>query len=132
LEIPNATVAIFSKLKYVNAPNFSDFRKGWNAKFRDGFIVHSKAFDGLTGDFPIGFLIWDIDQNSIEKIAFSKIQVEVLNKNAQPIGTKAFSNIESSLLLGDWIKRPRPNGTLAVPLSNAITPAKGTRDVRGT
>lgn len=57
-EIPTATVAMFSKLKYVNAPNFEKFREHWNAKFLNGFIVDSKAFDGLKGNFPIGFLIW--------------------------------------------------------------------------
>ena len=38
---------MFSKLKYVNAPNFEKFRENWNAEYLDGFIVHSKAFDGL-------------------------------------------------------------------------------------
>lgn len=55
LEIPNATLAMFSTLKYVNAPNFEKFRSIWSAKFKGGFVVHSKAFDGLNGNFPIGF-----------------------------------------------------------------------------
>ncbi len=33
-EIPNVTLAIFSKLKYVNAPNFEKFRENWNAEYR--------------------------------------------------------------------------------------------------
>ncbi|MGB4583336.1 MAG: hypothetical protein WBI05_04335 [Rhodoferax sp.] len=45
-ELPTATVAIFSKLKYVNAPNFDKFRDDWNARFLSGFVVHSQAFDG--------------------------------------------------------------------------------------
>lgn len=44
-EVPNATLAMFSTLKYVNAPNFEEFRNARNAKYLDGFIVHSKAFD---------------------------------------------------------------------------------------
>ena len=56
-EIPNATLAMFSKLKYVNAPNFEKFRHEWNAKYLDGFVVPSKSFDGLKGEFPIEFLI---------------------------------------------------------------------------
>jgi len=36
-EIPNATIAMFSTLKYVSAPNFEDFRKQWNAKYLGGF-----------------------------------------------------------------------------------------------
>jgi hypothetical protein len=57
-EIPTATLAMFSTLKYVNASNFERFRATWNAKYLGGFVVHSKSFDGLKGDFPIGFLIW--------------------------------------------------------------------------
>jgi len=57
-EIPHATLAMFSKLKYVNAPNFEEFRKRWDTEYLGGFIVPSKAFEGLKGNFPIGFLIW--------------------------------------------------------------------------
>ena len=28
------------------------------AEYLGGFVVRSKAFDGLQGDFPIGFLVW--------------------------------------------------------------------------
>ena len=52
-EIPNARLAMFSTLKYVNAPNFEKFRLQWSAKFLGGFVVHSRAFDGLNGNFPI-------------------------------------------------------------------------------
>lgn len=64
LEIPTATVAVFSTLKYVNAPNFEKFRNRWRATYLGGFVVHSKAFDGLTGNFPIGFLVWKTHQNT--------------------------------------------------------------------
>jgi hypothetical protein len=53
-ELPNATLAMFSTLKYVNAPNFELFRTQWRGKYLGGFVVHSKAFDGLKGNFPIG------------------------------------------------------------------------------
>lgn len=33
-EVPNATLAIFSKLKYVNAPFFEKFRQNWNAEYK--------------------------------------------------------------------------------------------------
>ena len=39
-EIPNATLAMFSTLKYVNAPNFAEFRKQWSAEYLGGFIMH--------------------------------------------------------------------------------------------
>jgi hypothetical protein len=44
-EIPTATVAMFSTLKYVNAPNFEKFRQAWSAKYLGGFVVHNRAFE---------------------------------------------------------------------------------------
>jgi hypothetical protein len=72
-EMPTATLAMFSTLKYVNAPNFEKFREAWKAKYLGGFVVHSKAFDGLKGDFPIGFLVWQTSNISLknEEIARS-------------------------------------------------------------
>ncbi len=46
-EIPSAMLAIFSTMKYVNSQTTEKFRSVWRANYLDGFIVHSKAFDGL-------------------------------------------------------------------------------------
>jgi hypothetical protein len=119
-ELPAATLAIFSKLKYVNAPNFEKFRQAWNAKYQGGFIVHSKAFDGLNGDFPIGFLIWKTDQTAKKKTPLTEISVDVLNKKAQQIGEKKFFNIPNSSFLNVWMSKPVTNEELALPLSNAV------------
>ena len=131
-EMPTATVAIFSKLKYVNAPNFEKFREAWNAKYMGGFVVHSKAFDGLTGNFPIGFLVWATNQNSNKKQPIIEIATDVLDKNAQAIGEKHFYNLPNEQLLGNWIVRARANDVDALPLKNAISPTTSTKDVRGT
>jgi hypothetical protein len=130
-EMPTATVAMFSTLKYVNAPNFEKFREQWNAEFLNGFIVHSKAFDGLNGHFPIGFLIWKTDQQG-KKTPITEISVEVLDKQANPIGEKSFYNLPSDAFLNTWIVRVKSNGVDALPLKNAITPTTSTKDVRGT
>jgi hypothetical protein len=121
-EMPTATIAMFSTLKYVNAPNFEKFRQNWKAKFQDGFIVHSKAFDGLKGNFPIGFLIWTTNQKG-RKIRISSIEVETLDKNARLIGAKEFHNIPNKNFLSTWLKRPRANKVEVIPLKNAISPA---------
>ncbi len=119
-ELPTATLAMFSTLKYVNAPNFEKFRHTWNAAYLGGFIVHSKAFDGLKGDFPIGFLIWNTNQSSLKKIPITEISVDLLDKNAQQIGEKKFYNLPSSTYLNVWMDKPKTNDELALPLSNAI------------
>ena len=129
-EIPNATLAMFSTLKYVNAPTLSIFRQVWNAKYLGGFVVHNKAFDGLTGKFPIGFLIWKTTNNLKNEI--TSIQTEVLDKEANPIGEKSFFNIPNNQFLSEWIIRPKPNKVDVIPLKNAVTPATATKDLRGT
>lgn len=122
LEIPTATIAVFSTLKYVNAPNFEKFRKCWNAQYLGGFVVHNKAFDGLTGKFPIGFLIWKTDQYAKQKTPITEISVEVLDKKVNPIGEKVFYNLPNSSFLNVWLDRPKANKTEALPLKNAISP----------
>ena len=129
-EIPNATIACFSKLKHVNAPNFAPFRERWNANYLGGFIIHSKAFEGLKGDFPIGFLVWKHHSPSKPQARFTEIVTEVLDRNATPVGTKTFY-VHSGKLLGDWISRVKPNDLDAIPLKNALTPTTSTKDVRG-
>lgn len=129
LELPNAVVAVFSTMKYVVAPTLQEFRDNWHAEYKNGFVVHSQSFDGLNGDFPIGFLIWQMKQNQ-NKIKFPiEIQTRVFNKNVEPSGEKDFSG--SLNLLTDWIERPKTNDTEVVPLKNALVPATATKDLRG-
>jgi hypothetical protein len=127
-EVPNATVAIFSKLKYVNSQAFEQFRNVWKAKYLGGFVVHSKAFDDLKGNFPIGFLIWDTSRPE----PISEIVTDVLDLDANLIGDKIFTNVENDLLLSTWPKRPKANKTPALPLKGAVEPATTTADLRGT
>lgn len=123
-EIPNATLAMFSKMKYINAPNFTEFRNNWNAEYLGGFVVHSIAFDGLKGNFPIGFLIWKTNNTSVSnRIPITTVPTDVLNKEAVPIGEKVFYNIPVEQFLSFWINRDRTDGTVMVPLKNCISPA---------
>ncbi|MEQ1600052.1 MAG: hypothetical protein ABL880_11885 [Methylotenera sp.] len=132
IEIPTATIAMFSTLKYVIAPTLEVFRNKWNAKYLNGFAVHSQAFDGLNGEFPIGFLIWDTNQNAKKRAQLTEIKVEILDKNSQPIGEKLFYNMPNVSLLTEWVVRPKTNMVNALPLKNAIAPATASRDLRGT
>lgn len=127
-EMPNATLAMFSKLKYVNAPNFEKFRQNWSAKYLGGFIVHSKAFEGLKGNFPIGFLVWQTAQDKSYQI--NEITADVIDKNINPIGEKSFYNISNDKFLNVWINRPRANKQDVLPLKNAVSPSTGKAPVR--
>jgi hypothetical protein len=132
IEIPTATIAMFSTLKYVNAPNFEKFRREWSANYLGGFIVHSKSFDGLKGDFPIGFLLWKTNNIIKNNQTFSEITTDVLDKNAIPVGEKIFYNIPNEMFLSAWFKRPKSNKIDSLPLKNAISPTTSSIDVRGT
>lgn len=127
-ELPTATLAMFSTLKYVNAPNFQKFRDYWKAKYLGGFVIHSQSFDGLNGDFPIGFIVWDTSK----KMDVSLIKTKVLDKAGYEISEKTFQPAnENALHLSDWIIRPKSNDQDALPLKGAITPTTSTKDVRG-
>ena len=132
IEMPNATLAMFSTLKYVNAPTLEVLRNKWNAKYLGGFVVHSKAFEGLNGNFPIGFLVWATNQHAKKKEEIIEVITEVLDKDVQPIGEKSFYNISGTKLLTDWVVRPTTNNQNIVPLKNAVAPATASKDLRGT
>jgi len=122
-ELPQATIAMFSKLKYVNAPNFEEFRKQWDTDYLGGFIVPSKSFEGLKGNFPIGFLMWQTSHGDGHLSQISQIIVDVLDKDSRPIGEKRFYNLPTDSYLNVWFKRPVANHEPSVPLKNAVSPA---------
>jgi hypothetical protein len=121
VEIPTASLAMFSTLKYVNAPNFEQFREKWNVQYLGGFVVHSKSFEGLKGDFPIGFLVWKTDQMATHKTLMQEVLTEVLNKKAQAIGEKSFYNLPKRSYLNLWMPRLKTDST-CIPLKNAVHP----------
>ncbi|WP_010165438.1 hypothetical protein [Sphingomonas sp. PAMC 26617] len=125
-ELPNATLAMFSTLKYVNAPNFELFREIWRANYLGGFVLHNRAFDGLTGNFPIGFLIWD----QKTKAQLSDISTDVLDRAGTLIGEKVHAVRPASFLLNVWIAKTIAKGGPALPLSNALTVARNPRPKR--
>ncbi len=123
IEIPTATLAMFSTMKYVNAPNSEKFRQVWNAKYLGGFVVHNKAFDGMIGKFPIGFLIWKTNQKATTKTPITEVPVEVLDKNVTPIGEKTFYNSPNTSYLNVWFDRPKANKDKVLPIKNFVSPA---------
>ena len=122
-ELPKAALAMFSTLKYVNAPNFEKFRKVWQAKFMDGFVVHSRVFDGLDGDFPIGFLIWDAAQ----RVPISEAPVGAFDRFGNLVGEKLYVARPTDELLNLWMEKTPPDGGPALPLSNALKVSKNPR-----
>jgi hypothetical protein len=131
-EMPTATLAMFSKLKYITAPTLEEFRRNWNAKYLNGFVVDSKSFEGLKGNFPIGFLIWKTNMNVRSTSEIKEITAEILDKKVKAIGERCFYSAPESLLLTTWIERLKANKTEVVPLKNVVAPATTSKDLRGT
>lgn len=111
---------MFSTLKYINAPNFAQFRDRWIAQYLDGFVVHSKAFDGLSGDFPIGFLIWDLAKSD----PTDEVNTIALDRFGTIVGEKKFIDAPNNRMLSQWLPR-LPAKSHAIPLKNAIVPQNG-------
>jgi hypothetical protein len=128
-EFPKKTyLGMFSTLKYVNAPDSIDYRnQNFNYKFERGFVFHSKCFQGIAGDFPIGFLIWNLSKESESK----KIDLEITDYDAQSIGIKHLRLIEKKDVLNNWFPRPQnSNDFILPPLSNGITVKNDNTDTR--
>jgi predicted RNA methylase len=105
-EIPNAKLASFSTLKYINAQNFLKFRNYFQAKFLKGFICRANTFDNVIGNFPIGFLIWNFEKK--EEITAIKIDVICNNVNLKHCwqeGEKRFYAINEKIFISDWLRK---------------------------
>ena len=73
-------LAMFSKIKYINAKNDRYLReKIFKATFKDGFLVRSNRFEGVskTTHFPVGFLIWDMSNKEDIDAQLKRIEEEV-------------------------------------------------------
>jgi len=59
-EIPEALFCMYSKLKYINAQAFEEFRnKLFQPMFKGGFIFPAGSFQGTKGQWPVAFMTWD-------------------------------------------------------------------------
>lgn len=105
-EIPDCKLASFSKLKYVNSQNFEKFRAYFKAENNAGFVCRANTFDNVKGEFPIGFLIWNLES----KKYISKIESDIiLNDNSLTTywqeGTKTFYASKKGTYIIDWLRK---------------------------
>lgn len=98
-EIPNCKLAEFSKLKILQAPNFSDFRNFYRAKLEKIFLVPANTFDNVSGEFPIAFFIWDTN----EKEVFKEVITDVYDKKGNFLGVKLLPSYDDKKYISDWL-----------------------------
>jgi len=98
-KIPNANLAQFSTMKFIQGTNFRKFKEFFQAKFLKGFVVPANTFDNVKGQFPIGFTIWNL--NNKEKI--NNLLCDFYTENGRYLGEKTFyGNLPKSI--NKWIK----------------------------
>jgi hypothetical protein len=98
-QLNGVMIAEFSKLKVLQAPNFQDFRKNFQAKLKKIFIIPADTFDNVKGQFPIGFKIWDTKI----KEEFEKVKADVFDKKRILQKKKVFCNYENYQLINKWL-----------------------------
>ncbi len=120
-ELPKKTfLGMFSKLKYLNASDSIDFRnKYFNFQFKKGFVFKSTNFQGVKGEYPIGFLIWDLEKKGNSK---NMVKLAICNDEGISIGVKHIRLIEKDDVINKWFIRPQNSEEFILPpLSNGIT-----------
>jgi hypothetical protein len=103
------SLAEFSKLKILQAPNFQDLRSFFRAKLENFFVVPADTFDNVKGKFPIGFFIW----NTEIKEDFNELISDIYDSKGDFIGNKIFINTSNKKSINDWLitTRNRKNET---------------------
>ncbi|GHU31427.1 hypothetical protein FACS1894172_06300 [Spirochaetia bacterium] len=105
-EIPFAKLATFSKLKYITAANFSKFREFFKAKYKGGFICKANTFDNVDGKFPIGFLIWDLEnKESIRNVNTDIFISDSPVTHSWKNGEKSFYVTPKGSYIIDWLRQ---------------------------
>ena len=107
-EMQGCILAEFSKLKIISGQHFVDFRKFFLAGIKKAFVCPANTFDNVTGQFPIGFFVWDTSK----KTSINKVATDVYDADAVKIGKKSFYSYDNNNYINDWIKpfRGKKNG----------------------
>jgi hypothetical protein len=78
------------------------FRKNFSAVFKKGFICKANTFDNVSGEFPIGFLIWHISASELNDFFPKEISLDVLrHTDGSYAGKKNFYNEQK--YINKWI-----------------------------
>lgn len=99
-EIPGAQIAHFSTLKAIQAPYFSGFRDYFLAELKAMFVVPANSFDNVSGQFPIGFFVW----NTNKKVRFEQVEADVYDGSGDFQGKKTFYSYDGYKNINHWLR----------------------------
>ena len=109
-ELPNSILASFSTLKHLQSPKVSaDVLRFFQPQIGKSFIVPADTFDNVSGDFPIGFLIYYFSK----KEAFSSITTDVYASDGSFLRQKELVPYNQCKLINDWAKEFKDSGVEA-------------------
>ncbi len=101
-EIPSCILASFSTLIFFSGANFNNYRQYFKGSLENAFVVPSTTFDNVKGDFPIGFFIWNLSKNRIEK----NVKLKFFTSKNEFIENKEFSFFSSEeKTINRWISQ---------------------------
>lgn len=100
-EVSGCVLGEFSTLKILQSSNFVQFREVFQAKLEKMFVVPADTFDNVTGQFPIGFMIWSTDK----KEQFEQMLSDVYDRKGEGLEKKKFHvSDEKYGSINKWIK----------------------------
>lgn len=100
-EISDCLLAIFSKVKFVQGPNFNKFRNHFFGQCIGSFTAISNSFDNVKGNFPISFSIWNLSVKEDIKYLKSDIisNTPIIHKE------KVFFAYQNLKYITDWFRK---------------------------
>lgn len=100
-----AYLGIFSSLRYIRTRHDKKFREQiFNYKFERGFIFNSKNFDGCNGQFPVGFIVWNLSEHI--PLEEQEILLDVYDFTVEKLAEKILCPSLGEEVLNKWIERP--------------------------
>ena len=99
-EIPDCKLGAFSKLKFITASNFEKFRNYFKPEYVNGFVCRANTFDNVKGNFPISFLIWNLEK----KKQIEEIVCDVIDNEGNIEGVKKFISVKKGQVINDWLR----------------------------
>jgi len=115
-EISGCKIATFSTLKPFNGSAFVNFRKFFLAKPEKCFIIPAYTFDNVTGQFPIGFTIWDTNK----KKKFNKVTADVYDADGNFVSRKSFFTNDKSQFINKWIATAKTDASDSIGYMDGI------------
>jgi len=104
-EISGCKIANFSKLKNLQGSNFSRFRESFLAKLESIFLLPANTFDNVSGEFPIGFFVWD----TLKKEVFQEIVADVYDKKGEKLSPKKIYSSQNKERINTWLAEIKEN-----------------------